>query len=179
MIDVGVILNNAKRGEAFKAFLAERGCDLLAPTNKYEALRFKRAGRTNVVYRNAKGRFTSVGGDIELAVAAFTAAERKVNGKPRIVMAIPPAVEARRAKLRGSAMHKALLARDGDRCFYYDRKLGDDQTREHLVASANGGSDRLDNLALAHHACNVRAGALSLIDKIKLRDRMRKGRGRG
>jgi len=91
--DIGVILSNPKRGEAFKAFLAERGCDLLAPTNKYEALRFKRAGRTNIVYRNARGRFTTVGGDIELAVAAFAASERKGGGKPRIVMAIPPAIE--------------------------------------------------------------------------------------
>lgn len=174
MIDVGIILNNAKRGEAFKAFLAERGCELLTPTNKYEVLRFKRAGRTNIVYRNAKGRFTTVGGDIELAVAAFTSTERKTVGRARIVMAIPPAIEAKRAKLRGSSVHKALLARDGDRCFYCNSRLGDDQTREHLVAAANGGSDRLDNLVLAHHACNVKAGELSLVDKIKLRDRMRK-----
>lgn len=178
MSDVGVILSNPRRGEAFKAFLAERGCDLLTPTNKYEVLRFKRAGRTNVVYRNAKGRFTSVGNDIELAVAAFSSFERRDAGKRRVTLAIPPAVEAKRAKLRGSAVHRALLDRDGDRCFYCNRKLGDDQSREHLVAAANGGSDRLDNLVLAHHACNVKAGELSLIDKIKLRDRMRKTKGR-
>lgn len=157
-MDIGVILSNARRGEAFKAFLAERGCDLLTPTNKYEVLRFKRAGRTNVVYRNAKGRFTSVGNDIEIAVAAFAQAQRRDGRKPAIVLAIPPAVEARRAKLRASTVHKALLTRDGDRCFYCNRKLGDDQTREHLVATANGGSNRLDNLTLAHHACNGRRG---------------------
>jgi hypothetical protein len=176
--DVGVILSSPRRGEAFRAFLVERGCDLLTPTNQYEALRFKRAGRTNVVYRNAKGRFNPVGADIELAVAAFVASERRDGRKPIVTMSIPPAVEARRAKLRGSAMHKALLERDGDRCFYCNRKLGNDQSREHLVAGANGGSDRLDNLALAHHACNVKAGALSLVEKIKLRDRMRKVKGR-
>lgn len=176
MTDVGIILSNPRRGAAFKAFLAERGCDLLAPTNKYEALRFKRAGRTNVVYRKANGRFTAVGADIDLAVAAFTSAERRGGRRVRVTMPIPAAVEARRAKLRGSAVHKALLARNGDRCFYCGRKLGNDQSREHLIASANGGTDRLDNLVLAHHACNVRAGELSLVDKIKLRDQMRKKR---
>jgi hypothetical protein len=174
--DVGTILSNPRRGAAFKAFLAERGCDLLAPTNKYEVLRFKRAGRTNVVYRKANGRFTPVGTDIEIAVAAFESIEQRARGgrARKVTMLIPPAVEARRAKLRGSAVHKALLARDGDRCFYCGRKLGTDQSREHLVSAAHGGSDRLDNLALAHHACNVKAGELSLIDKIKLRDRLRK-----
>lgn len=178
MTDVGDILTSPRRGTAFRAFLADRGCDLLSPTNKWEALRFRRAGRTNVVYRKANGRFTSVGIDIEIAVAAFLAAERSGGRKPQVTMAIPPRVVARRAKLRGSAVHKALLERDGDRCFYCDKKLGDDQSKEHLVATANGGSDRLDNLALAHHACNVKAGDLPLIDKIKLRDRMRKPRGR-
>lgn len=175
MIDVGSILSNPRRGEAFKAFLVERGCDLLAPTNSYEVLRFKRAGRTNVVYRKANGRYTLVGVDIDLAVAAFLSAERRGRG-PKVTMLIPPAVEARRAKLRGSAVHKALLKRDGDRCFYCNRKLGNDQSREHLVAAANGGSDRLDNLVLAHHTCNVKAGELPLIDKIKLRDKLRKTR---
>lgn len=176
MTDVGVILNNPRRGEAFRAFLAARGCDVLAPTSGYEALRFKRGGRTNIVYRKRNGRFTPVGIDIDLAVAAFISAERRGGRPPRVTMAIPPAVEAKRAKLRGSAVHKSLLERDGDRCFYCNRKLGNDQSREHLVSAANGGSDRLDNLALAHHACNVKAGTLSLIDKIKLRDKMRKAK---
>jgi len=176
--EVGVILSNPRRGAAFRAFLAERGCDLLAPTNKYEALRFKRAGRTNVVYRKANGRYTVVGADVELAVAAFTSTERrggKASGKiaVQVAMPVPPAVAARRAKLRGSAIHKALLQRDGNGCFYCGKRLGDDQSREHLVAAANGGTERLENLVLAHHACNVKAGDLPLIDKIKLRDKMR------
>lgn len=175
MTEVGIILSNPKRGAAFRAFLAERGCDVLAPTNKYEALRFKRAGRTNVIYRKANGRYTIVGNDVELAVAAFTSVERR-GGKVKVTMSIPPAVEAKRAKLRGSAVHKALLARDGDGCFYCGRRLRDDQSREHLLARANGGSDRLENLVLAHHACNVKAGELPLIDKIKLRDQMRRSK---
>ena len=174
MTDVGIILNNPRRGEAFRAFLVARGCDVLAPTSSYEALRFKRAGRTNIVYRKSNGRFTPVGMDIDLAVAAFISAERRGGRPPKVTMTIPPAVEAKRAKLRGSAVHKSLLERDGDRCFYCNRKLGNDQSREHLISVANGGTDRLDNLALAHHACNVKAGTLPLIEKIKLRDKMRK-----
>lgn len=179
MSDVGVILSNPRREKAFRAFLAERGCDLLAPTNKYEALRFKRAGRNNVVYRKANGRFTVVGNDIDLAVSAFSAVERRGRrGKITVqeAMPVPPIVAARRAKLRGSAVHRALLARDGDGCFYCGKRLRDDQSREHLLAVALGGTDRLDNLVLAHHACNVKAGELSLVDKIKLRDKMRRVR---
>lgn len=107
MTEVGIILSNPRRGAAFKAFLAERGCDVLAPTNKYEALRFKRAGRTNVIYRKANGRYTVVGNDVELAVAAFTSLERR-GGKVKVTMSIPATVQAKRAKLRGSAVHKAL-----------------------------------------------------------------------
>ncbi len=38
-----------------------------------------------------------------------------------------------------------------------------------MVATANGGTDRLENLVLANLACNVKVGEISLVDKIKLR----------
>lgn len=111
--------------------------------------------------------------DLPLILSNPRRADRPVVAKAIVQGGRPSRREMKRAKLRGSAVHKALLARDGDRRPYCNKKLGDDQSREHLVAIANDGSDRLDNQALAHHACNVKAADLPLIEKIKLRDKMR------
>jgi len=175
------ILFNARRAEGFQAFLAARGCEVMVATNPYEILRFKRHGRTNVVYKKRSGKLTVVGNDVALAVTAYLQVERRgknsrqPEARPVQVPAGRPARrDMKRAKLRGSAVHKALLARDGDRCFYCNRKLGDDQSREHLLSVTHGGPDRIENQALAHHACNVKAAALPLVEKIKLRDKLRK-----
>lgn len=67
-----------------------------------------------------------------------------------------------------------LKARDGEDCFYCGNKLGTDITVEHLLSKAHRGSNRLENLALAHNKCNSKAGSLSLAEKVELRDRLRK-----
>jgi len=54
--DLAHIVGDARRLEAFKAFLSARGCEVMVPTNPYEILRFKRHGRTNVVYRKGSGK---------------------------------------------------------------------------------------------------------------------------
>ncbi len=48
----------------------------------------------------------------------------------------------------------ALLFRDGDDCCFCLKPLGDDISLEHLQERAQGGGNRLDNLMLAHVACN-------------------------
>jgi 5-methylcytosine-specific restriction endonuclease McrA len=53
-----------------------------------------------------------------------------------------------------------ILARDGDNCCYCKKPLGDDMTLEHRIALSNGGTDNLDNLKLAHAACNREVGNL-------------------
>lgn len=185
MPDLTRILHDARRAEGFQAFLLARGCEVMVATNPYEILRFKRHGRTNVVYRKRSGKLTVVGSDVALAVSAFLQVERRQRGRPasvarpvNVAAGRPARREMKRTKLRGTSLHKALLARDGDRCFYCGRKLGDDQSREHLLAISLDGPDRIENQVLAHHACNVKAEALPLIEKIKLRDRMRKARTR-
>lgn len=186
MPDLAAILFDARRAEGFRAFLSARGCELRVATNPYEILRFKRQGRTNVVYKKRSGRLTVVGSDVALAVDAYRQVERRQRSGRQAPAARPIVAqvgrpsrrELPRSKLRGTSLHKALLARDGDRCFYCGRKLGDDQTREHLLAITHDGPDRLENQVLAHHACNVKAADLPLIEKIKLRDKMRKSRKR-
>lgn len=65
----------------------------------------------------------------------------------------------------------ALLKRDGDRCFLCRQALGEDITVEHLVPRTAGGPNHMANKALAHQACNLRMGHLSLMEKIALREK--------
>ena len=152
--------------ERFKAFLSSRGCDVLAPTNPYELIRFKAAGRTNVAYTNSKGRLSIVGPDLGPAAASFA------NGQAWL-----PAGETREARV-GSGKRRAiirrLLERDGAGCFYCAQPLhDDDRTVEHLVPIAHGGTNRIGNMALCHAACNLEAGHLSVFEKIRLRESKR------
>jgi hypothetical protein len=56
-----------------------------------------------------------------------------------------------------------------NRCFYCALRLhADDQTWEHLVARAHGGSNRISNLRVAHGACNSLVGTLPLAVKLAL-----------
>jgi len=56
-----------------------------------------------------------------------------------------------------------------NRCFYCSLRLrGDDQTWEHLVARAHGGSNRISNLRVAHGACNALVGTLPVSVKLAL-----------
>lgn len=51
---------------------------------------------------------------------------------------------------------QALLARDGNTCFYCNREFSDElpPTFEHLVSLKDGGTDHQDNLVLACWPCN-------------------------
>lgn len=150
----------------FKEFLTARGCDVLAPTNPYELLRFKAAGRTNVVYRSERGKMSVVGPDVGPAAASFQ------NGQ-----SWTPAGEKREHRMstgKRRAIIKRLAERDGPGCFYCPDPLPeDDRTVEHLVSLAHGGTNRIGNLCLAHPACNAEAGHLSVFEKIKLREAKR------
>lgn len=61
-----------------------------------------------------------------------------------------------------------ILARDGEDCCYCRKPLGEDMTLEHRVAVSLGGSDDLDNLKLAHSACNREVGNLPVDMKDEL-----------
>ena len=75
-----------------------------------------------------------------------------------------------------------LRARDGDRCWLCQQAI-DFQEKpnspkagsiEHLIASALGGPNILDNLVLCHPGCNRILKDRPLTDKIKLRERRRR-----
>ncbi|KAI3590435.1 hypothetical protein D9X30_4668 (plasmid) [Cupriavidus sp. U2] len=48
-----------------------------------------------------------------------------------------------------------------------------DTSVEHLLSKADGGTDRLSNLALAHRKCNELAADLPVVGKVLLREKLR------
>ena len=138
--------------EKFKIWLAQRGCEILPPTNQYEILRFK-GKETGVLYNTGRtnGRFT-----VE-AIRAFGAGG-KWNGAP-----------IKTGRYPGYKKEKArLIERDGTCCFYCGNEMGDDITVEHLIALSCGGKNDLSNMVLAHQKCNQEVRNLPISEKIKV-----------
>lgn len=148
-----------KKLPAFKAWLSERGAEVLQPTSEWEVVRFRAAGATAVVYANKHGML-SVSGDAARALNCFAS-----NGK------WSAGVATERQRNRRPVIVRALLERDGDRCFLCRKALADDMTVEHLVPVVHGGPNHISNMALAHSACNLRMGHMSLVEKIVQREK--------
>ena len=55
-------------------------------------------------------------------------------------------------------------------CFYCLIRMNDDQTWEHLVSRAAGGSNKVSNLRVTHAKCNSLVGCLPVDDKLWLRN---------
>lgn len=150
----------AKVVEAFKRFLDARGAEVLVPTNEWEVLRFRANGAVSVIYRNKAGGHTFTGE----AVKAF---EAYSNNKPWVS-------EARQRNGRPNGVSvkiRTLLHRDGNRCFYCFLPIPPgEESIEHLLPLAHGGTHHLSNLVLAHRPCNTDAGHLPIMTKIKRRE---------
>lgn len=144
----------AKSTKAFEAKLVEAGAELLAPTNPYEALRFRTKYGVGVVYASKRGETWNI--------EAEQARDHLRNKSGSLA---PVKVRGRRTD-KGTVAR--LLTRDGENCFYCDEPLGQDITVEHLVSIAHGGPNHISNLFLAHAACNQKAGHMSAPEKIKL-----------
>jgi hypothetical protein len=148
-----------KRREKFEGFLTARGAQILQPTNEWEVLRFKTHKGVHVIYRNSKGNITFTGD-------SFDAWQAFIHG-----LSWTGAVATKREK-KDIPLVATLLARDGNNCFFCGLDMDPaDRTIEHLVPVAHGGPNHLSNLVLAHRACNSNAGHLSVMDKIRLRER--------
>lgn len=148
----------AKRLPALKDWLCERGAEVLEPTNEWEVLRFRAGYVTHVVYKNARGELT-INMRTHHIIDCFLGGQSWTAGV---------AVERRRY----STDERALLKRDGDRCFLCQLPLDSDVTVEHLVPVSQGGTNHIGNKALAHEACNQRMGHMSVMEKIRLRESM-------
>lgn len=151
----------AARVQNFSKWLSHEGAEILPLTNEYEVLRFRCRLGTGVIYQNSRGSHSVSGPLVNDALEAFSAG-RKWAGKAKP-----------KKRFGGSKRKRQLLDRDGDECFYCGGSLESDVTEEHLVAVNQGGPDRLENLVLAHFECNQEAGNLPVIEKVRLRERMR------
>lgn len=145
---------------AFLLWLRQCGAEVLAPTNPYEFARFRAKGGVQVIYKGRRG-ITSNGFGNE-CLMAFE------NGR-RLSMGITTKPRSSLTRLKAG-----LAERDGLECFYCGLFLSEDaMTIEHLVSRHKGGPDHMDNLVLAHEPCNKEADNLPLVEKIKLRERLR------
>lgn len=147
--------------QRFAAFIRENGGEVLPVTNQWELARFRGNGITSIIYTDAKGHHTYTGQARE-ALEAFR------SNKPfRLTRA------TRRPNRKNMAtVDRAIIDRDGERCFYCDGAWSDanPRTREHLVAATAGGPNHISNLFHACRRCNTEAGHLSAPEKIRLRD---------
>lgn len=91
----------------FRSALIGAGAEFLDPTNEWEVLRYRLAGKTGIVYRNAKGRATPSGG-------AGTHYHNLIAGRP-LEMA---AGEAKRIK-RAVGDHRRTLTLYTDASSYH------------------------------------------------------------
>ncbi|MFS1522731.1 HNH endonuclease [Microbulbifer sp. 2304DJ12-6] len=152
-----------KRIISFMKWLANHGAEMLPITNEYEVIRFRCSQGVGVIYRNSKGKF-SVSGPlvIEALTAFFSSGKWAGKGKPT-------------KGFCGNKRKQQLLKRDGDECFYCGRpfELDKDITVEHLVSLSQRGPNRIENLVLAHKSCNQKADNLPVIEKVRLREKMR------
>ena len=67
-------------------------------------------------------------------------------------------------------LRKRIAKEQRNLCFYCQIRMNEDQTWEHLVSRAVGGSNKLSNLRVAHAKCNSLVGSLPIDDKLWLRD---------
>lgn len=159
--------------ERFSAWVSARGGELLVPTNEWELIRFRGDGATSIIYTSKTGSRTYTGRAAD-AWAAFEKGDTTFRLTGR---AARPSLNKRRRER--SVIITTLIKRDGDLCFYCGEPFGDARlrTKEHLVGRTHGGPEHISNLFLSCEPCNVEAGHLSAPEKIRLRDRKRRGRG--
>jgi len=152
-----------KRQETFEKWLVERGAEVLAPTNEWEVLRFRTGRGVSIVYRKANGTLTFTG-ESKAAYDGY--------GNPNGPNSGWRGTERTGRKAKSSPTCATLRQRDGDTCFYCHQVVAvEDESVEHLVALTAGGPDHLANMALACRPCNLEAGHLSLMDKLRLREK--------
>lgn len=142
---------------AFKKKLVAAGGEVLGTTNPYEVMRFRSKYGVGVVWQNSRGKETW--------------SREAILARDHLSSGLMGSLLSKKTRRKGKAGEvEALMARDGDECFFCLLPLGDDVTKEHLVPTAHNGPNHMSNKFLAHGPCNVRAGHLSAPEKIRIRE---------
>lgn len=144
-------------------FVVERGAVMLETTNEWEVMRFQSKEGVGVVYKNKYDKRTYTGTAIE-ALEAYKASNNGWNVEKTERTRLPDA-------------KRRVVGRDGITCFYCGKPTDEkERTLEHVLSITSGGNNTLDNLAIACYKCNQEAGSLSVVEKVKLRDKKRQKR---
>lgn len=155
--------------ERFKAWVAERGGEVLIPTNEYEVARFRAMRRTSIIYSSRAGNITYTG-DARVAWDAFERGDKSFRFAQR--------AKADVRHQKREVVVRTLIERDGNLCFYCGASFDEVRpTKEHLVPITAGGPDHIGNIFLSCEPCNTDAGHKSAPEKIRYRDLKRRGVG--
>lgn len=144
----------------FRAFLEKSGAVLVPPTNQWELVRFRTENGVSIVYTNSRGRLTFTN-EAEQAWEKFGRGHgwRSVSRRRQSV----------------TQKKKELAERDGCFCFFCGAAYSvGDLTVEHLLSFSHGGSDNANNLCLACEPCNRKVSNLSVVQKVLMRESLRK-----
>lgn len=142
----------------FQKYIEKRGAVLEDSHNPYELVRFRIYGDLCIIYKKASGILTFAGDQAETAFKCWL---NNKNWTP---------VNRKRQQL--SARKLVLAKRDGMMCFFCLEPHENTQklTIEHILSFRHGGTDNINNLALACQPCNIKLGSLPITSKIKIRD---------
>ena len=141
-----------KNVDKFESWIKQQGGEILPVTNEYELIRFK-GSEVGVIYKSGKTSNTYTINTISSFLRG-----KKWMGKP--------IKTGRKTTYKKEKIQ--LLKRDGDRCFYCNKRLLDDITVEHLIPLSSGGKNSLSNMVLAHEKCNNKVSNKTIVEKVKL-----------
>lgn len=141
-------------------FLEHGGASILTVTNPWEVVRFKTQRGTHVVYTNKQGNKTYSDPYAREAYQAW------IDRKPWIA-------KEKVARRSRRYLVAAIKRRDGEGCFFCSDPFTEEnpETIEHLLAITSGGGNGIANLALAHEQCNMAAGNMSVMEKVRMREK--------
>lgn len=142
-------------------YIMSVGGEILSPTNQYEIARFVIKGETGVIYQGKKG----ISFSNRLAEQVYHNFESNKN----IYLG------EKKKRTSYSKMKEVLLSRYGRKCFYTGEEMTDEEiTVEHLIPLSKGGKNTIDNMVLCRKDINTKLGNISLYDKIRCRDALRR-----
>lgn len=141
----------------YKAYIEKRGAVVLDSLSPLELVRFTIYGELNIIFKN-KDEYEFVGNEAE---RSFRFWNKNLNWTP-----------PNRKRQQLTSRKLKIANRDGMMCFFCAEPHNDTKhlTIEHLLSFKHGGTDNINNLALACDTCNREAGTKSLAEKIRLRD---------
>lgn len=166
---------NEKELLAFAEWLVRCGAEVVEPVSEYEFFRVIARGHTLCAYRRANG-YQNWPEPLEALYSLY----RGGKDHPRLGHAAP--VKGMTGNRRARVLQ--LAKRDGWLCFYCNcelQPLNESErpgakmpTVEELCARQIGGPKHIGNQALACYDCNNAAANASVVEKVLMRERMRR-----